>query len=193
MSYSPTVDLLALLRQTSRGTRTVRMPGLDYVIAAMARAGLFTLYIGQTAPVVNQSTTVWFLPAPSSWVAEGAVFLWNAATGQYEPATLALWSAQLTPGTVLQDVTTAGPVTIGTTTTILRVLNVGAAVALVLPPSANKFGGVLVVDWANLAGTNAIQISLSGGDTFPNGAALQTINGDGGSIFLRPVPGGYVL
>lgn len=95
MSYQPTTDFLALLRQTAGGVRTERMPGLDFVVPALARAGLITLFVGQSAPVVNQASTVWFQPAASSWVSEGAIFLWDITvppSGAYRPATPALWS-----------------------------------------------------------------------------------------------------
>lgn len=92
MSYQPTTDFIALLRQTAGGVRTERMPGLDFVVPALARAGLITLFVGQSAPVVNQASTVWFQPAPSSWVSEGVIFLWNSITVRYEAATPTLWS-----------------------------------------------------------------------------------------------------
>lgn len=198
MSYTPATDLLALLRQTAGGMRAVRTPGLDYVVAALARAGLFTLYVGQTAPIANQATTVWFLPAPQSWASEGTVFLWNPTAGQYQVATPVLWSTLLAPANsgatpIVQDVTTAGPVLIATSTTIVRVQNVGAPVSLTLPAAVTKIGAVLISDWANLAGTNNITVTRSGGDVFPNGATVETIAGDGGSLLFRPVPGGYAL
>lgn len=197
MAYSPTTDFLALLRQTSGGVRTERMPGLDYIVAALARTGMITLSIGQTAPAASQAAVAWFKPAVPSWAAEGTMFLWNPATTAYEPATPALWAAffALSSSGVLQDVAVAGPTAIGTNTTILRVLNVGAAVALTLPLASTKQGGVLVSDWANLAGTNNITITRSGADVLPNGATSWTIAGDGGSLFFRPLPGGggYVL
>lgn len=195
MSYSATTDFLALLRQTSGGVRTERMPGLDYVVLALARAGIITLSVSQTAPATNQSTTAWFKPAVPSWNAEGALYLWNVVTAQYELATPALWSAFLfvTSSNIVQDVAVAGPAVIAANTTILRVMNVGAPVALTMPLSTIKQGAVLVSDWANLAGTNNITITRSGADVFPNGATTWTIGGDGGSVFFRPVPGGYAI
>lgn len=92
MSYNPVTDFLALLRSTSGGVRTERMPGLDYVISALARAGLITVSVGQTAPIANQATTVWFQPAVPSWNAEGVVWLWNSTLAIYQVATPTLWS-----------------------------------------------------------------------------------------------------
>lgn len=195
MSYAPTTDFLALLRQTSGGVRTERMPGLDYVVDAMARAGLIVLSISQTQPTSNQSTTAWFRPAIPSWNAEGALFLWNIVTAQYEPASPALWSAFFffTSAGVVQDVTVAGPTNILANAAVVRVMNVGAPVSLVMPLAANKQGAVLVSDWANLAGANNITIARSGADVFPNGVTSWTIAGDGGSAYFRPVTGGYAL
>lgn len=92
MSYNPVTDFIALLRSTGGGVRTERMPGLDYVVSALARAGLITVSVGQTAPIANQATTVWFQPAVPSWNAEGVVWLWNATAAAYQVATPALWS-----------------------------------------------------------------------------------------------------
>lgn len=195
MSYNSTTDFLALLRLTSGGVRTERMPGLDWFVVALARAGFFGLSVSATPPTTNQTVTAWFKPASPSWAFEGALFLWDAALGNYAPATPALWSNIFAAVTVpvVQDVTVAGPTNIATNATIVRVMNVGAPVSLVMPLSANKSGNVLVSDWANLAGANNISIARSGADVFPNGATSWTIAGDGGSLFFRPVQGGYVL
>lgn len=195
MSYSPITDFLALLRQTSGGVRTERMPGLDYIVAALARAGMITLSVSQTAPIASQATTAWFRPAIPSWNAEGTLFLWNSVTVQYELATPALWAALFTATTlaVVQDVAVAGPVNVLINAGVVRVMNVGAPVSLVMPLAANKLNPVLISDWANLAGANNITINRSGADVFPNGATSWTLGGDGASVFLRPVPGGYAL
>lgn len=95
MSYTPTTDFLALLRSTGGGLRTERMPGLDYVLEALQRAGLIQLSVGQTAPVSNQASTVWLKPASPSWSAECTVYLWNPLTSAYQVATPALWSLLL--------------------------------------------------------------------------------------------------
>lgn len=95
MSYTPSTDFLGLLRQTSGGVRTESMPGLDYIMAALARAGLFHLSVGLTAPATNQANTVWFQPLTQPWSGEGSVFLWDATAGQYSPATPALWRVLL--------------------------------------------------------------------------------------------------
>jgi len=197
MAYAPQNDFLALLRNTAGGERLEAMPGLDFVVAALARAGMISLSVGQLAPTSNQITTAWFKPAVPSWAVEGVLYLWNASTSAYQVASPALWSSFLAASTtgatpVVQDVAIAGPSGINTSTTILRVLNVGAPVTLVLPAASTKIAPVLVLDWANLAGTNNILVQRTGSDVFPNGSTGPwTIASDGGSVLFRPVPGGY--
>jgi hypothetical protein len=108
MSYNPATDFLALLRLTGGGVRSERMPGLDYVVSALARAGLFALSVGQTAPTVNQAATAWLQPAQPSWLAEGTFYLWDAVVQAYVVASPALWQAFLTPsGAVFQSLAAA--------------------------------------------------------------------------------------
>lgn len=95
MSYDPKADFVALTRLVSGGAVFERMPGLDWVVAALARAGMINLYSGQTAPTSRQPVTVWFRTASPSWTAEGAVLLWNSSTGAYSLATPKLWFALL--------------------------------------------------------------------------------------------------
>lgn len=196
MAYTPTTDFLVLLRQTPNGMRLAEVPGLDYLVAALARAGMFSLSVGQLAPTTNQATTAWFQPAVPSWNREGVLFLWNAVTVEYEPATPVLWAALFLAQPILtgvQDVTTVGPVAILPSATTVRVQNVGAPVTLTMGLAANAQRNVLITDWANHAGTNPITVTLSGGDIFPGGGNTWVIGADAGSIFLRPVPGGYAL
>lgn len=196
MAYSPVTDFLALLRTTPGGVRTERMPGLDWLAAAMSRAGMFTLVIGQVAPTANQTVTAWFKPALQSSVSEGALFLWNSAANEYELATIVLWRALLSAGgsgaAVVQEVTTAAA-NVQINATVVRVQNVGAAVLLTMPLAALMAGPVLISDWLNGATAHNITITLSGGDVFPGGGNNWTITDDAGSVFLRPVPGGYAL
>lgn len=199
MSYSPATDFLALLRQVSNGgVRTERMPGLDYFVAVMARAGLFAVEVGQTAPIINQSNTVWFRPKVPSWAAEGDIFLFDTGTAQYELASPALWSILLASAVataqVTQDVLLPGPANVLQYAGVVRVnQTISAPITLVMPPAATKNGGVLICDWKGDAGANNILVTLSGGDIFPGGLTSWTIAADTGSIFLRPVPGGYAL
>lgn len=93
MAYNPLTDFVALARTTPNGVRLEQMPGLDFVIAALARAGMFNLSTGTTAPVANQATTAWLKFAANSWSAESAMYLWDVGTLSYVPATPALWQA----------------------------------------------------------------------------------------------------
>lgn len=167
MSYAPATDLLALLRQTSGGMRSVRMPGLDYLVAGLARAGVFLLWVGPTAPIVNQSITVWLRPAQPSWAAEGAVFLYNTAAAEYEPATPALWSLLFSSGaftTVFQAVT-VGAAAVNSLTTLLAIERAGpAATALALPPVAPRLGRPLqIVDWSTAVVNHQIVLTPATG------------------------------
>lgn len=168
MSYAPTIDFLALLRQTAGGVRDARMPGLDYILAALARAGMFQLWTGQTAPTVNQSTTAWLLPSLPSWVAEGTVLLWNVLTNAYEPATPALWNALLlgNSGYVFQSVA-AGAGAVAAPTSMLAIQRAApAATALTLPSIASRGGRALqIVDFSTGVVNHVITVNPAAGAT----------------------------
>ena len=94
MAYNPLIDFLGLVRQTSNGARVESVPGMDYILAALARAGMFDLTVSATEPTTDQATTAWLQPAAAgSWTGEGTLFLWNAGAAAYQPATPALWKA----------------------------------------------------------------------------------------------------
>ena len=193
MSYDPLTDFMGLVRRTSGGARVAQIPGLDYIIAAMARMAQFKLAVQQTAPITDQAETVWLRSATQSWTAEGTVFLWNKNTMEYEPATPELWHSLIHSAVDHTQDVSAVTADILFDSSVVRVLNVGAAVDLTLPEAITKEGDVLVVDWANLAGTNNIRVHVSGADTFQNGLTTWTIAADSGSLCFRPVPGGYAV
>lgn len=91
MVYNPATDFLAVWRNIAGQVSKVEMPGLDYVVAALARAGVFVLSVGAAAPVANQATTAWLKAAVPSNTAEGALFLWDKVTTTYLPASGALF------------------------------------------------------------------------------------------------------
>jgi hypothetical protein len=91
MVYDPTKDFLALWRNIAGVVSKTEMPGLDYVVAALARAGVVNLAVSATAPVVSQSTTAWLKAAVPSYSAEGQLFLWDKVTTVYLAATPALF------------------------------------------------------------------------------------------------------
>lgn len=169
MSYTPTTDFLALLRQSTGGVEIARVPGLDYVTAALARMGVVTLSTGQTAPIVNQPTTVWLRPAEPSWTAEGTVFLWNAATGQYEVATPALWTVILTVSTsgyVFQSAAASSQV-VAILTSLVAVQRVAPDVtALRLPAVASRQGKPLqITDWSTGVVSHVITLTPASAET----------------------------
>ncbi len=166
MSYTPLTDFLALLRQTSGGERLASVPGLDYVVSALSRAGLFQLLVGQTAPTVNQATTVWLQPSVPSWVTEGIVFLWDAAAQVYVKATPALWDAFFTGSTgyVFQSVAGASGI-VGVTTSILAVQRVAPVTTSLTLPTLVSHGTkpLHVVDWSTGVTGHTINLIPSGG------------------------------
>lgn len=174
MSYAPTSDFLALLRLTTGGAEFARMPGLDFVVAAMARTNLFRLWVGQTAPLSNQAITVWLQPALPSWTAEGNVFLYNADTAAYELATSVLWSRLLLSPLstyVFQSTGVASDI-VENATTLLAVQRTNpAATALVLPALANRNGQPLrVVDWSIAVVSHTVTF------TTPDGASIMRLS-----------------
>jgi hypothetical protein len=90
MVYNPATDFLALWRNAGGTASKAEMPGLDYVVQALARAGLITLHVGAAPPGANQDTTAWLQAAVPSYSAEGVLRLWDPVTGTYVAATAAL-------------------------------------------------------------------------------------------------------
>lgn len=170
MAYNPLTDFLALIRNGSGGAAVCEIPGLDYVISAMARAGMFRLSVSQTAPIVNQPTTVWLKSSLPSWVAEGNVFLWNAATLAYEPATPALWEALFVASaaganTFQSTAVAVGIVAVSTTLFAIQRTN-PAATAIALPPVADFAARALqIVDWSIGVVNHAITLTPDGAET----------------------------
>jgi hypothetical protein len=194
MAYNPITDFLALLRNTNNGMRTERTPGLDFVVAALARAGLFSLSIGQTPPTSNQATTVWFLPSSPTWVAEGAVFLWNALTGAYAPATPALWNALLSSnGYLFQSVTGATGV-INAGVTVLAVQRAApAATSLALPNLQSQWltgRDLNIVDWSTAVTNHIITLTTPDGTTIMRNSTFELVSNAAQltGLRLKPVP-----
>ena len=178
MSYTPTTDFLALIRQASGGAKLAEMPGLDYVLAAMERAGIINLYVGQSAPIVNQPTTVWLQPAQPSWTAEGVVFLWNASTAAYETATSALWAALLSGASSVFQAVTGNSAIVGPLTTLVAIQRAApTATTLTLPPIASRFGKRLqITDWSTGIVGHTITLLPSNGSTIMQRASWVLIS-----------------
>jgi hypothetical protein len=87
-----------------------------------------------------------------------------------------------------------GSITVATTDGTVAVnKTVGAPTTVMLPAAAAKIGPVLITDLKGDAGTNNITIVPNGTEKI-QGQSTYTIGSDGGSLFLRPIPGvGYVI
>lgn len=178
MSYDPTIDFLGLLRQTTGGVAEARMPGLDYVVAALARAGMFQLSVGQTAPLVNQPMTAWLKPAQPSYTAEGVLYLWNAAVGAYQTATPALWINLLSGSSayvfqsanVASNIVTAG-------VSLLAVQRVAPfATSVVLPKLADQWNSgrkLQIVDFSTAVVLHDITLTTSDSSTIMQRPSLR--------------------
>lgn len=190
MSYNQITDFVAILRQLGSGVEFARMPGLDYVVAAMARAGLFKLYVGQTAPIANQSTIVWLMPALPSWTAEGTVFLWNSATAEYELATLSLWNQLLSPSQYVFQSAVGASNVVNANTSLLAIQRAApVSTALILPGLATRSTKPLqIVDWSTGVALHSIALTAADGATIMKQAAwnLQSTPDQLSGITLRP-------
>lgn len=192
MAYNPATDFLGLLRSTGGGVRSARMPGLDFIIEGLIRAGLVSVFVGQSPPIVNQSTTVWFQPAVPSFNGEGRVNLFNASLGVYQPATPALWALLLRPANlspVTKILTAAGPYAALPTDEVLIVKQAVGAAFTVNVDWSQRARPLRVVDGKGDASAHPITITPAAGQTQ---LALvnfsYVIDGNGGSITLTPLP-----
>lgn len=201
MAYNPVTDFLALMRNASDGVTVGEMPGLDFVVYAMARAGMFRLSVGQTAPIVNQADTVWLKPSVPSWVAEGTVWLWDASTGAYALATPALWDNVMAPsGYSFQSVTgSANIVRVGAS--LVAVERVAPSVTvLTLPTLLGQWqtGRVLkIVDWSSGVVEHTIMLTTPDGATIMQQSSWQLFSSAAqlAGITLSPSPNlnGWVI
>lgn len=176
MSYDPANDFLGLLRLTAGGVRSERMPGLDWLVSALNRMGLFAVTVSQTAPVVNQSTTVWIKPSVPSWLAEGTVYLWNSVALAYQVATPSLWQAFLAgpTGYVFQSLPAANNVIAAgvSLAAVQRAAPVNTAVTL--PTIAAQFltqRALKIIDFSTAVVGHTITLTPVGGATIMGQAA----------------------
>jgi len=195
VSYTPSTDFVALMRQTPGGARTVEIPGLDVVVSALARAGLINLSVGQTAPTSNQSTTAWFKPAIPSWSAEGVLFLWNSTNGDYEVATPALW-AQIFAATssyLFQSVAGSSGIINGGTSLLAIQRNGPAATALTLPNLITQFMSgrrLQIVDFSTSVTLHTITLTTPDGATIMRGSSFTLLSTPDqlAGVMLQPSP-----
>lgn len=196
MSYTPTTDFLSLLRQTSAGVRFERMPGLDFLLAALQRLGFVNVSIGQTAPTSNQPSTAWFKPSMPSWVAEGTLFLWNGTLDAYQPATPALWAEFLAPlvsGYAFQSVAApTGNIVAGTS--LLAIQRAApASTVLTLPNLAAQFASarkLQIVDFSTSVTNHAISIVTPDGSKIMQSATWELLSNAAqlSGVMLTPSP-----
>jgi hypothetical protein len=182
MSYTPATDFLALLRNTGGGVRTEQMPGLDYVVSAMARMGFINLVVSATAPVANQASTVWFQPAVPSWTAEGILYLWNAGVAAYQVATPALWQAYflpLTSGYAFQSIANTG-LSIVAGTTLAAVQRASpVATSIFLPTLGGQYASgkkLQVVDFSTGVSNHTITLNVVDSSTIMQQSSLQLLS-----------------
>lgn len=95
MSYNHITDFIGLWRRITGGVEKAMMPGLDWWVAAMARAGLINVVVSGTPPTGNEDQTAWFKPANPTYQAEGELFLWDNEQQGYFPATPGLFFKML--------------------------------------------------------------------------------------------------
>jgi hypothetical protein len=196
MSYSPATDFLALLRNVGGLERSGSIPGLDWFVEALARAGFITLSVGQSAPIANQASTAWFQPAVPSWSAEGQLFLWNATLAVYQPATPALWQSYFLPlisGYSFQSVTTGAAAIIAGTSLCAIQRASPAATALTLPTLASQFASgkkLQIVDFSTAVTNHTITLSVPDSATIMRQATFQLLSTavQLSGVMLQPSP-----
>lgn len=194
MSYNPATDFIGLLRLAGSGIRSERMPGLDYIVDALARAGMFALSVGQSPPTANQASTFWFQPAIPSWTAEGTLYIWNPVAGAYQVATPALWQAFLSPsGSVFQSLPNANN-TINAGVSLAAVQRAAPAnTAILLPTIAAQYltqKDIVLIDYSTAVANHSIVLSTSDGSTIMQKATwgLQSTADYLARVRLRPSP-----
>lgn len=194
MSYNPATDFIGLLRLVGSGVRSERMPGLDYVVAALARAGMFALSVGQTAPTVNQASTFWFQPAIPSWTAEGTLYIWNPVAAAYQQATPALWQAFLSPsGSVFQSLANANN-TINPGVSLAAIQRAAPAVTNIqLPTIAAQFlsqKDIVLTDFSTAVVNHTINLTTPDGATIMQQVTWELLSTAASlaCVRLRPSP-----
>lgn len=199
MSYNSLTDFMGLLRNTGGGVRMEQMPGLDFVVAAFARAGFITLAVQATAPTSNQAATAWFQPALPSWGNEGILNLWNFTVSAYQPATPALWQQYFLPftsGYVFQSITGTGQAIVAGTSLAAVQRAAPTVTAITLPTLASQFASgkkLQIVDFSTGVSNHAITLSVPEVSSIPTimeQATLQLLSTAAqlAGVMLQPSP-----
>lgn len=170
------------------------MPGLDYIVAALARMGFIRLWTAQTPPTLNQEVTVWLKPALPSWSAEATVWLWDGEIGAYALANPDLWTALLTNNTQTQQVqivnVSADTVSRFAQTVVVE-REAPTVTTLALPAVSLRSEGfdLRVVDWSVNIAEHRIILNPNGSDTvmrYPQFSAYSSADRRAG-LTLRPI------
>jgi hypothetical protein len=166
MSYQPTTDFVGLWRAQTTGAVKGEMPGLDFMLAALQRAGVLNVSFSGAAPTSNQATTAWYKPATPSYSGEGTLYLWNGAA--YVAATPALFGNHL-------GVAATAPIGANV------LLNSGFRIN----QGGYSSGGVLA---AGAYGHDQWKAGASGGDyTFTLGTTVAQITIAAGKSLIQPI------
>jgi len=140
--------------------------------------------------------TIALLGFPQTWTAKQTFPLGMISLNVAD--VIGAFSLVQLPPLIVQNITASGPASIATNVDVVEVnQTVGAPITLTMPLAssfASRTGGCLISDYKGDSGTNKITINLSGSDKFPGGLTSWAINGDTGSVLLRPISGvGYAL
>lgn len=201
MTYNPVTDFVSLSRLLGSENEFARVPGLDFVLSALQRAGMFNWYVGQTAPTANQPTTVWLKPALPSWTAEGAVFLWDVSLGTYAPASPQLWTelfAAWSTGYVFQSLTSPNNVVQALTSLAVIQRTTPSVTGVILPTIASRRGTKLqIADWSDGVTAHVINLTPAAGQTIMRRSAwtLYSTADQLAGVTLQPSPelNGWVI
>lgn len=169
-----------------KGKMDVRFPAniaVDEFLTVLKENGTYTFGVDYT--LLDPSS----ISDPST----ALVAIFDQTTNAWKVSTLSALVASTTQ--IVQTITAAGPANILPNAGIVRVNQTsGAPITLNLPAASAKTSPVLISDWKGDAGTNNINVSLTGSDRFPGNLTSWKITNDTGSIFLRPISGvGYAL
>lgn len=117
------------------------------------------------------------------------ILTWNEIDGSFA---LVPFTSPVSNRVIVEKID-AGDVNVGEFDGIILVNKVTPEATTVnLPSASSKVGAVKIVDFAANAGTYNITLVTDGDDTI-NGQSQWVLGGDGVSVVLDPVPGGWAL
>lgn len=182
----PILKIKVLQRPVIKGKMDVRFPAnveTDAFLTVTRANGTYTF--GADYELLD--------PTPFSDPAETLVAVYDTGTSSWKVTTLSALVAGTTG--IVQEVTSAGPVSVLPNAGIVQVnQTVGAAITLNMPLASLKTCPVKIVDWKGDAGTNNITIALSGSEKFQGNLTSLVLGADGASVVLDPIPGaGYTI